>query len=68
MSVAVKMLHCITKLILLFFIIKVLLLLLIFFCIRNIAFANIDDVLELLFVLSLVKFLFCHSLDCLELF
>lgn len=46
MSVAVKMLHCITKLILLFFIIKVLLLLLIFFCIRNIAFANIDVVFE----------------------
>ena len=68
MSVAVKMLHCITKLILLFFIIKVLLLLLIFLDIFNIAIANIDDFLELLFVLSFVKFLFCHSLDCLELF
>ena len=58
MSVAVKMLHCITKLILLFFIIKVLLLLLIFLDIFNIAIANIDDFLELLFVLSFVKFLF----------
>ena len=50
------------------FIIKVLFLLLLVLNIFDIAIANIDDVLELLFVLGLGKFLFCHCLDCLELF